>query len=164
MAIIIVLMSAKLTICKGNYPIGDQQWEFDFNIITTTLTHSSVQEMRADAVDGMIKSSRETEVKLNLFLFICTIFSGVVCLLSIFSYKQLKRQKRLVMWNTFVLLVLYASVYITYFQCVNMAEGLKASWSPVALILMLLMLIFNYLAYRKIVKDIELLASVDRLR
>lgn len=164
MVVIIVLMSARLTICKGYYSSGNQQWEFSFDVIATTMTHGSVHETRPDAMDGTVKSHLESEVGLNLFMFICTIFSGVVCLLSIFSYKQLKRQKRLVMWNMFVLLVFYISVYVAYLQCLSKAEGWHAAWSPLAIALMLLMLVFNYLAYRKIVKDIELLASVDRLR
>lgn len=164
MAIIIVLMSVPLTICKGYYSGGNEQSEFSFNMISTTQTHGSVHETRADAMDGTIKTSLESEVQLNLFLFICAIFCGVICLISIFSYKHLKRQKRLVMWNMFVMIVLYASVYLTYYQAIKNTEGIHANWSPIAIGLMLLMLIFNFLAYRKIVKDIELLASVDRLR
>ena len=164
MVIIVVLMSAQLTICKGFYSHGDERSEFSFNIITTELTKSSIEETRSDAIDGTIKSSTETEVTLNLFLFISAIFCGVICLLAIFSYKHLKRQKRMALWNMFVIVVLYVAVYISYLQCLNNPEGLKADWNPAAIALMLLMLVFNYLAYRKIVKDIELLASVDRLR
>lgn len=164
MVIIIVLMTAQMTICQGYYTHGSERSEFNFNVITTTLTRSSVEEMRVDAADGAIKSSMETEAMLNPFLFICTIFCGIVCLLSIFAYKNLKRQKRLVLWNMAVLAVFYVSVYVTYLQALNNPEGLHANWSIMAIVLMLLMIIFNYLAYRKIVKDIELLASVDRLR
>lgn len=93
------------------------------------------------------------------------IISALISLVSIFLFKNLPLQLRLTAFNfLFIALAIFYMVYKAYQM--NSTDGLTVSDFKVsaAAALPLLMIIFNYLALRGIRKDIELLASADRLR
>lgn len=93
------------------------------------------------------------------------VICGFVALISIFLFRRLSLQLRLLSYNLiFILLALFYTGYNIYkLQHVEgtVVQGVSFNW---ALLLPLLMTVFNLLAVKGVRRDIELLASADRLR
>ncbi len=100
----------------------------------------------------------------NTPLLITLLSMIVVTLISIFQFKNLQLQKKLLTFNYVVMVLVFFFVYYTHLQLIKTfpeVTDAKFEWSR---ILLVLFPAFNYLAISHIKKDIELLASVDRLR
>lgn len=93
------------------------------------------------------------------------IICGIIALVSIFLYRKLPTQMRLVAFNfIFIILAIFYFSYDLYkLKTIEHIVSVHISWQW-AIILPLAMLVLNYLALRGIRKDIQLLASADRLR
>jgi len=104
------------------------------------------------------------EEGVNTPIMMTVLAMTILTIISIFQFKNLRLQKKILTVNYVVMAVLFFFVYYTHIQLiktfVEVTEA-KFEWTRVLLVLLPL---FNYLAISHIKKDIELLASVDRLR
>lgn len=93
------------------------------------------------------------------------IICGIIALVSIFLFKKLPTQLRLVSFNfIFILLAIFYFSYDLYkLKTIEHVVSVQISFQW-AIILPIALLGFNFLALRGIRKDIKLLASADRLR
>lgn len=92
--------------------------------------------------------------------FIVSIMSGILPLINIFLFRNLKLQKTLCLIG--ILFILAAvSIGCAYGYC--SFEGYSVSWSSL-IIAPLLALIATFMARRRIISDERLLKSADRIR
>lgn len=93
------------------------------------------------------------------------LICGITALVAVFLFRRLALQLRLLSYNLiFMLLALFYTAYNIYkLQHVegSVVSGVSFSW---AIVLPVLMVVFNLLAVKGVRRDIELLASADRLR
>jgi len=90
--------------------------------------------------------------------------SAFLALIEIFLYRNRKLQMRVVLINTFFILFYYVTIGV-YANFVGIAKlGLTFDSVKIALMLPLIALIFNILAYLKIKADEKLIRSLDRIR
>ncbi|MFM6984060.1 MAG: DUF4293 family protein [Chitinophagaceae bacterium] len=100
----------------------------------------------------------------NTPILITFLVMAVLTIISIFQFKNLQLQKKMLTLNYVVMVLLFFFVYYTHIQLIKTFTDVteaKFEWTRVLLVLFPS---FNYLAINHIKKDIELLASVDRLR
>ncbi len=98
------------------------------------------------------------------------LLSIITPLVAIFLYKNRKRQARITLLNMLFVVLYYVAV-VSYFYafidklCIGDAD-IKINTSPSSLIILLplVALIFNLLAYWRIRKDEKLVKSLDRIR
>jgi len=105
---------------------------------------------------------KETE---NTSLVILLVVIALTSFFALFLYKKQKLQLRFVALN-FLLMGLSVFVMFQSYNQFNEKIGLmihSTQYQP-ALFLPVVLVLLNVLAYRGIKKDIDLLASVDRLR
>lgn len=100
----------------------------------------------------------------NTPLLITLLTMIAVTLISIFQFKNLKLQKKILTINYLVIVLVFFFVYYTHLQLIKTFPGVTEAKFEWTRILLVLFPAFNYLAISHIKKDIELLASVDRLR
>ena len=105
-----------------------------------------------------------TEKMMNMYLFIASNLLVFVIAATIKSYKNLQSQLTAVKL-LFVLITVY--IFLVYFPQGKIMSGLgsvkQTDLNPVTTVVFLLYII-NYLSFRGIKSDIDLLASADRLR
>jgi hypothetical protein len=91
---------------------------------------------------------------------------ALISFIAIFLFKKLPLQMRLVAFNfLFILLVWFNMIYQIYkLNRTSSIELVSSDLNYVTLFIPAILLLFNLLAFKGIKKDIELLASVDRLR
>lgn len=95
-------------------------------------------------------------------LFILLAVAAVVSIITIFLYRKRKRQIRLTVMNSIVLVAYYlAAIYFILSAEGQDDSGFVPSWS---LCLPLISIILNWLAIRAIDKDEMLVKSYDRIR
>lgn len=88
---------------------------------------------------------------------------ALFALIEIFSYKNRKKQMRLSAINMLLILFFYATLAVyAYFG--QKSLGITISKVEYGLILPLIALIFNLLAFIRIKKDEKLVRSLDRIR
>lgn len=93
------------------------------------------------------------------------IVNVILSVLAIFSFRKLALQLRLTAYNfLFMALAMFYIFYALYRLSDSTDMVLQSYTAGWALSIPFLMIIFNFLALRGIRKDIELLASADRLR
>ncbi len=100
----------------------------------------------------------------NAPILITVLVMAVLTIISIFQFKNLRLQKKILIVNYVVMVLLFFFVYYTHIQLIKTFTEVteaKFEWTRVLLVFFPS---FNYLAINHINKDIELLASVDRLR
>lgn len=108
-----------------------------------------------------IMSNNDEDKYSNIHLYIVFIAIGLISILTIFSYKNLKKQLQFARVNAF--LYLLASIILTilvYF----LAKGSKSIEIGLGFYILQIGLITSMLATRSIKKDKSLIESVDRLR
>lgn len=114
-------------------------------------------------VTGLFQKTNGIVVKAETFrpLYITTVIVGVLCLGSIFAFRNRTLQKRLI-------IVVIISIFSLSFWIFNYAQqipgGLSTASYGVAAFLPVLAVLFSALAIRGIRKDEQLLRSADRLR
>lgn len=94
------------------------------------------------------------------FLFIVSVMSAIIPLISIFLYRNLRLQKQMCLIDVLFLL---AVICIAGLEGYTEFPGYPVSWSSLALA-PFLGLILVVMAWRLINKDHKLLQSVDRIR
>lgn len=155
-AVLITLLNMKISsgtaVVEGfntEFRIGIFQSEFSTDALPEALNH---------------EKKKVQDVVRNSSLIYTMLASALIAFICIFLFKKTDLQLRLVALN-FVFIL--AACFYAYYSHYKVVEAFKpvnnTSFSPALLILALLPL-FNYLAMKGIKKDIELLASVDRLR
>ena len=118
---------------------------------------------------GIVKTVVKTE-PINEFtngsLLYSVIAVSLISLIAIFLFKKLPLQMRLVAFNfLFILLLWFNMIYQIYkLNRTSSIELVSSDLNYVTLFIPTILLLFNLLAFKGIKKDIELLASVDRLR
>lgn len=98
-------------------------------------------------------------------LVISLIVNALISFVALLSFKKRPLQLSLVRFNFLGLLVSLFFIIYNYFQLLNLKNVsiVSTEWQW-TLILPLLLIVLNVLAFSGIKKDIELVASVDRLR
>ena len=137
-------------------------------VIEGVKTHVDLGLVSADyqtempANGGPAINMKEEGVNTPIVLSIALM--AILTIISIFQFKNLGLQKKMLTLNYVVMAVLFFFVYYTHIQLIKTfteVSDARFEWSRVLLVLLPA---FNYLAISHIKKDIELLASVDRLR
>ncbi|MDE5573599.1 MAG: DUF4293 domain-containing protein [Muribaculaceae bacterium] len=95
----------------------------------------------------------------NPVMLIVGILITLLLFISIFLFKDLKRQKTIALLSMFLIIATEATVFILIFS----SEAGMISWTGGALLL-LGSFIFTLLAYRGINKDQKILRESDRIR
>ncbi len=103
--------------------------------------------------------SQKTEA--NNMLFGATIVVGLLCLGSIFAFKNRTMQKNIILLAIFLIVVLAA---LTANYALNIPGGIDGATFNAGAYLPVLSIIFCVLAFRGISKDEQLIRSADRLR
>ncbi|MDH6308824.1 signal transduction histidine kinase [Dysgonomonas sp. PFB1-18] len=98
------------------------------------------------------------------------LLSIITPLVAIFLYKNRKRQARITLFNTLFIVLYYVAVVSYFCAFINKIDSEDANihinLTPSSLIILLplVALIFNFLAYWRIRKDEKLVKSLDRIR
>ncbi len=100
----------------------------------------------------------------NQSLMAAFAICGIFALSIIFLFKKPALQLRLVFVNYFLIGFCLFLIYFTQNSVQNAFQKITEANMSGWLLLPVSMLIFNYLAYRAIKKDLDLLSSADRLR
>jgi hypothetical protein len=143
---------------------------FNINVTKGLLRVTEIDSDKAYFYElGILKTTVRTE-PINEFnngsLMYSVIAVSLITLLAIFLFKKLPLQMRLVAFNfLFILLVWFNMIYQIYkLNRTSSIELVSSDLNYVTLFIPAILLLFNLLAFKGIKKDIELLASVDRLR
>lgn len=143
---------------------------FNFNVTKGLLRVSEDITDKAYFYElGVIKTVIKTE-PINEFAnnsLKYSVFSVIlISIIAIFLFKKLPLQMRMVAFNfLFILLSWFNMIYQIYkLNRLSSIELVSSDLNYVTLTVPALMLLFNLFAFKGIKKDIELLASVDRLR
>ncbi len=115
-------------------------------------------------VDGKEVVKPENTSFFNNALITLMSISGLLCLVTLFLYKNLKLQKTLLTVHYLIIAVIFYYVYYTHAELIKEFPSSSAGGFEWTTAVIVLLPIFNFLAINSIKKDIELLASVDRLR
>lgn len=100
----------------------------------------------------------------NNIIYALTV-NVILSVLAIFSFRKLALQLRLTAYNfLFMALAMFYIFYALYRLSDSTEMALQSYAAGWAISLPFFMIFFNFLALRGIRKDIELLASADRLR
>jgi hypothetical protein len=143
---------------------------FNINVTKGLLRVTDIDTDKAYFYElGIVKTVVKTE-PINEFtngsLLYSVIAVSLISLIAIFLFKKLPLQMRLVAFNfLFILLLWFNMIYQIYkLNRTSSIELVSSDLNYVTLFIPTILLLFNLLAFKGIKKDIELLASVDRLR
>jgi len=114
-------------------------------------------------VGGIYQHTNEVvqQIKAYTGLFGLTIFTGVVCLINIFNFKNRTLQKRIILLAILLILVIAGCLAGYAWQ---ITDGMQGGSVGIGAALPALTLIFCALAFRGIRQDEQLIRSADRLR
>ncbi len=145
--LVIGLMTAAILLPNAEFFLQEK------NITYQLDSRGMVELDEQGAAKGVIGTNPLT------FLFGFIIF---IALYSIISFKNRRRQIRMVTVNL-LLLIIYIAVLVIYIMVAKNKLNAIVTWNyPV--IFPLIALIFNYLGMRGVAKDEKLVRSLDRLR
>jgi hypothetical protein len=143
---------------------------FNVNVTKGLLRVTDIDSDKAYFYElGIVKTTVKTE-PINEFtngsLMYSVIAVAFISIIAIFLFKKLPLQMRLVAFNfLFILLVWFNMIYQIYkLNRTSSIELVSSDLNYVTLFVPAILLLFNLLAFKGVKKDIELLASVDRLR
>ena len=100
----------------------------------------------------------------NTLLIGNTAFAALLGLMAILLYKNRKLQLQIVSFNFIVITAFCGTMYYHVAQALERVSGIPATTYTLLIMYPVILLIFNFLAYRGIRKDINLIRSMDRLR
>ena len=146
--ICVFLLASDAVLFHGQVQIeANSQQKFSITVGKTTLFTSPISEFPSNNIRYAL------------------IVNVILSALAIFSFKKLAIQLRFTAYNfLFMALGMFYIFYDLYRLSDETGMLLKSYTAGWALGLPFIMLFFNFLALRGIRKDIELLASADRLR
>lgn len=119
--------------------------------------------MQTDFSPELQSETQVPPVKNSAMMYFAFL-SGIVPLIAIFLYKKLEIQLRFAALNFVLIAGFFIYIYITNHQLEKSLTGLSNNGFSWNVVILSFIPIFNWLAISGIKKDIELLASVDRLR
>lgn len=117
-------------------------------------------------LNGLGTYSSSAPIQLNYLLWIAmglSAISALIALVSIFGYKNRKKQIKMCKTNSFIIVLLYIILGIYFFWIM---QEVKIEFSAIkyGIILPFIALIFNLLATAKIKADEKLVQSLNRIR
>lgn len=147
-SVAILMITLDMNLMSGKIKTGSEEaYKFEVNVRKSIVLTEPVTDISGTSISYAL------------------IISTLISIVSVFLFKNLPLQLRLTAFNfLFIALAIFYIVYKAY--QLNSTDGITVSDFNVkpAAALPLLMIIFNFMALRGIRKDIELLASADRLR
>ncbi len=147
-SVAILMITLDMNLLSGKLKTGSEEaYKFEVNVRKSIVLTEPVTDISGTSISYAL------------------IISVLISLVSVFLFKNLPLQLRLTAFNfLFIALAIFYIVYKAYQM--NSTDGISVIDFKVkaAAALPLLMIVFNFLALRGIRKDIELLASADRLR
>lgn len=150
-AISITVTLLNITLYSGKYKMGEENFNYKMGIMKTEFYSDLQSDVKVPPVS-------------NNALMYFALLSGIVPFVAIFLYKKLEIQIRFAALNFVLIAGFFIYIYITNHQLEKSLLGLSNNNFSWNMSILSLIPIFNWLAIRGIKKDIELLASVDRLR
>lgn len=117
-----------------------------------------------DHVKRLLLDEFKPDTNLSLYIFpvlICNVIIGLIAFIALFLYKNRKLQIKICKINTFLSMVLIASLFLYVDR--TSADSTSIAYKT-ASIFPILMLLFSFLAKRAIQKDEDLVKSADRIR
>lgn len=110
---------------------------------------------------GIYQGAENMSPTWGVLTFAC--LSAILALVSIFLYKNRKRQIKIVNWNSILIVLFYITVAVYYLSTAN---RLDLSFSNVSygIALPVVALVLNVLAVTKIKADEKLVQSLNRIR
>jgi hypothetical protein len=155
-AVLALVLNFQISSGQGAY--NGIQCHYHLGVTKTSFVTNTINNNDANAISVSISDFFHQD----LIYFLSIV--GILSLVGIFMYKNLQNQLRLTGINFVFILGALAYVFIKkHFVEKNLGPVSSVEWSFQISILALLPF-FNYLAFKNIKKDIQLLASVDRLR
>jgi len=144
--LVLVLLTANIELSNGKAIQANK-------VITYSIGASS----------NTIHSETDTR-NTNLTAIISFSALALYAFLVIFFYKNLKQQLIFTRTNYLLIIVLISAIYYSIHQATIEFDSISEQHYSIGLYLSLLTLIFNFMAYRGIKRDIDLIGSADRLR
>lgn len=131
--------------------------------LTLGLLNTETGELYSLTLMG-IKAYQDTGILVNSFpLIILVSVIALINLVIIFLYKNRRRQMR---WTLYNMILMIGTVGLTYFYFWVGSEKFNAlnKFLEIPAFLPLVAALLNYLAFRNILKDENLVRSYDRIR
>ncbi|MBP1616511.1 MAG: hypothetical protein H6Q14_338 [Bacteroidetes bacterium] len=129
--------------------------------ITNLVPLASFQLRTGEVVEMSVISGDHTNI--TLLILISSIASALLCVISIFLYKNRKRQILIAYLATLPLLLL-SGYFVGYSYGSNSSAAHLSLVSVKGIVLPIIALLFILLAVRKIKADEKLVRSLDRIR
>lgn len=142
----IVVLTTNLELAKGKGIIGNKEISYSVGASRNTLYFETVAQKTN--INAIVAFSA-----LAFYAFLVLIF-----------YKNLKQQLYFTRLNFLLIPILIFCIYYSIHQATTEFTSISEQHFSIGLFLSVLALIFNFLAYRGIKRDIDLIGSADRLR
>lgn len=142
----ILLITANIELSNGKANQADKV--INYSIGASSITISS---------DTSIQQANLTSIISFSAMAVCAFF-------IILLYKNLKRQLVFTQINFVLIMVFISIAFYSTTQATANFTSISDQHYTIGLYLTILALIFNFLAYRGIKRDIDLIGSADRLR
>jgi tetrahydromethanopterin S-methyltransferase subunit D len=111
----------------------------------------------------MNASTQAFGIRENIFLFAGTTVVALTGLVTVFLYKNRKKQKLLILLNNLFSAVVFIAQYYLIEQLKKDINIVQGDWQMAAM-LPLFIIVFHIFAFLGIRKDEKLLSSADRMR
>ncbi len=129
------------------------------------LTSGRMVQSREIVEVGIVHSVAPAARSTNYWVVILLTMSCLFSILALFGYKRLRVQLKLVAFNFLLIGLSVVFMLYAHFEVMEIAGGgVRFETYYFTWTLPVLLAVLNILSFRAIKKDIELLASVDRLR
>lgn len=158
--VITIIFTWVLNINISSYSVVKEGLNTDIRLgfLKVEMTNVSLE------VDGREVVKPEKTVFFNRALITLMSISVLLSLVTLLLFKNLKLQKTFLTVHYLIIALIFYYVYYTHAELVKEFPGSASSGFAWTVAIILLIPVFNMLAINSIRKDIELLASVDRLR
>lgn len=110
------------------------------------------------------KSIGKNNISYNWSIIISQMVCAILAFIAIFSFRNLKLQKKLLSFNYLLTGASCIFIFSTHYNVVNSFKNVTELHYSICLFLPLSLFLFNFLSIRGIRRDIEVLESADRLR
>lgn len=145
-AVIVLMLAGNTSISSGSSIQNNLKVSYSLGIQTTAL------------------QTTQTTMSINYGIIVCLALSLLLSAITIFQFRNLTLQKRLCMVNFGLISVACFFILYAHFSVTSSPDILWEHQFSYGSILPVLPLLLNYFALRGIRKDIDTLASADRLR
>lgn len=147
-----------IKICGYTVSIEGLATDIRMGFLSTEFTNVSLEKSGVEVVKSKV------DTFYNLPLITLMSVSLILTIISLFLFKKLKLQKQILTFHYLIIALIFFYVYYTHAELVKQFPSSNPKGFVATTMIILLLPIFNWLSIKYIKKDIELLASVDRLR